>query len=439
MLYFIHVLVVFLALYQSLRWFRRALNPQVLFILSLATILFLDFIFRGYDDTILSYIDENELTRYQLLVLALFLCIWMVTAYIELKGNVLMASVADFFRSEPPSWQVLILFLSGVALCAGEILKRLSFSDWSFEAAFINSIGPRGSAPWHSARGNLGDSNFMSSLLSAIFPFSTLVFAYLFVCCRGAIRVLSALAFLFATALLIFEGSRTFVVLACGALGLFIASSPRFPRWLKISGVLTIAFGAAGIMSAMYTYRNVGFDQLLFTAQSDVEVTYHYDDSYYRALAALDISATTDSRWDALEFFKTVVVNPIPRAIWPGKPALLAEFWGAYKEEYVTITFLGELFAMFGPIGGFLAAGISGVLIYLMLARFSRYATSSAGLISYLTLVLYTYMVMRSLQNLTQFVYLPMFAMGLLWAIGFVERNLLLQPMVVRGEQGVGR
>jgi hypothetical protein len=129
----------------------------------------------------------------------------------------------------------------------------------------------------------------------------------------------------------------------------------------------------------------------------------------------MDVAMTTPERWSAIEFFYTVAVNPIPRFFWPGKPILLADFWGNYKAEWITISFLGELVAMFGVILGLVLSIVAALLVYFMLRRASTLISAPCGVIVYFSFVLYGYMILRSLFNITGFMYLPFFSLATLW------------------------
>jgi hypothetical protein len=175
------------------------------------------------------------------------------------------------------------------------------------------------------------------------------------------------------------------------------------------------------ILSLMYGFRSVGY----LDASDDVqyELAYHQDNNYYRAVNAMHLAATTSERWDPIPFAVATVVNPIPRAIWSSKPALLADYYGNYKTEWQTISFIGELIAMFGLVGGIVASVTFGVLVYWLIAASLFALRWPAGIILYMILVLYAYMVMRSILNLSQYVYLPAFALFVFWVMSIRIRR----------------
>jgi hypothetical protein len=178
---------------------------------------------------------------------------------------------------------------------------------------------------------------------------------------------------------------------------------------------------AAITTSAMYLYRSQGYLTNSSGEQREMELTYHQDDSYYRALFAYEHADRNIEYWDPIFFITTILVNPIPRAIWPDKPIFDEQFYGRYKLYYVTNSFLGEVVAMTGVELSLFVSPLVGFLLYSILFNAQRLLKYPVGLAAYLIVALYTYMCIRSLPNLTHFMYLPIFSMIMVLLLGRME------------------
>jgi oligosaccharide repeat unit polymerase len=296
-----------------------------------------------------------------------------------------------------------------------EIFKRLYASGWSLTNAIIFSLAPRGLAPWGSQRSNLGGDNFVYAIVAIVLPLAGLLLAFLLSRQRGLARALNGVAFLTLLLTMVSNGERTPVVATLLGLVLFMVYRP-ISRMRKVLIGTAVAAMTVTILSAMYLFRAQGYLEA-YERNETYELKYHQDNNYYLALRAIHIAATTSERWDPVPMAVAMAVNPIPRAFWPGKPALLQDYFGNYKGEWQTISFLGELVATFGPIAGPLLAVVVGVLDFLFMREATRTLRWPGGLIVYMILILYGYMVLRSLQNLTFLIYLPTFAIIVYWLI----------------------
>ncbi|WP_439149014.1 hypothetical protein [Sulfitobacter sp.] len=222
---------------------------------------------------------------------------------------------------------------------------------------------------------------------------------------RGIVRFISIIGFLLAMSVLITNGSRTPVVIT-----LFIFWMLGMLRLKSRSGriALTAASiaGVAILTSAILLFRSTGF--LEVSISDNYEVTYHQDDSYYRAIYAYDVATTSNYNWDAATHFGVILTNPIPRAIWPKKPYLDSYFFGNYKLDYVTTLHVGEMVAIYGPVGMIIPSILCGIFVFMVLRWSYRYCNFSMGIPIYLIWALYCYMSIRSTLNITYFIYLPL-------------------------------
>jgi oligosaccharide repeat unit polymerase len=303
--------------------------------------------------------------------------------------------------------------------------KRLYFSDGSIEAAVLSSFGPRGGAPWISRRnelGNLGDQFAFLDITNIVLPLAGVLFAYILTMTR-VMRSICLGGWLVVLTTLIADGNRTPVVAVLGMSALFYVLREKRWAW-RLAGAAILAIVAAAATSAMYLFRSEGWGQLAEGGGDSYHIMYHQDDNYRQALLALERSLNTNERWSPLEFAYVIAVNPIPRAMWSEKPALLADYWGNYKNEWTTITFVGELVAMFGFWAGIALSVPIALLAYLVISASARLLERPGGLIVYMLMALYGYMVLRSLLNISQFIYLPAAALAALWILSPFSRAL---------------
>jgi len=160
----------------------------------------------------------------------------------------------------------------------------------------------------------------------------------------------------------------------------------------------------------MYQYRSIGFLDNKFKTRG-VEFVYHQDDNFYRSIDTMHHSAETNEKhWNAIEFYYSIIVNPIPRSFWTDKPALDEKFYGNFKLWWTTIFFIGEFAAMFGPIGALILSPLYLLSLYFVLYKSARLLNKPFGLGAYIMVCLYVYMSMRSMLNLTHFIYMPAFS-----------------------------
>lgn len=406
MMYLLYFSAAIGTLGHSLFAFKHVLHPHFLTTLAIVVMFMSDFLVRGYEDEHFDVVPSQDLWIYQLLILSFCLATYGLTYFISrlIRGIRLPNETAFNIGSGSR------ITLSTIAwiLVALDSLKRLHFSDWSIELAFYNSLGAYGAAPWNYSTGFLGDDKVVYQLIRTFLPFAGMSFCLLWINARPLARLAHITGFIVVVAFLFAEGSRIPIVVVIGACMMFYLirrDSIVKKAIVLVAGALSIAV----LASAMYLYRAGGFLSGLESAEEPFAITYHQDDNYYRAVLALHIAATTEERWDPLTFLSVIVANPVPRVLWPEKPALLADFYGVFKDEWVTISLVGELAALAGPFGSFFLSILVAVLLFLLLCTSSRLVNRPAGVIVYVLVTLYTYMVLRSLLNISQYAYLPIF------------------------------
>lgn len=387
--------------------FRDLLHPHFVLNIIMFFIFFLDFLVRGYDDKNLYLIDIDDVRFYQFVILLTISLIYLITYTLSksyLKTKSFQVKYLTLFSLQQNGSSHLMPAFAWSILCL-EVMKRLYFSHWSFISMLMYSFGPRFNRPWASSAGNVGDDKFLFALLGIVFPLAGLILSLDAISSKGFRRFLSALGYLSVLAFVIGVGSRTPVVLLI-----------VFPMlyYLRVSRSQLKKCTAIGLVIAMltistsliYNNRDHGFTSIRKETSS---ITYHQDDSYYRAIYAFDVASKTQDRWELAPFVGASLLNFIPRVIWPNKPTLTKDYWGEFKLHYVTITFIGELAALFGVWGAAICGVLVGLICFLFLANLYTRIFQAYNLLLYILGTLYVYMIFRSLLNITQFVYMLLF------------------------------
>lgn len=396
---------------------RDPLDPRILLTVMLFGMFFSDFAVKGYTDTELDGIPSTQVWIYQIIILAIVSQLWLYA----ISRRVLVRRRLALSSLSPRSTAALTAI--GSTILIAEILKRLLYTKWSFLEMVELSFGPRFGRPWDQA-GSFGGNNYLESLIGILAPFAGFAAAVALIC--GKVRILRVVAlcsWLISVALAVGNGSRTIaiVILMMPALMQIGAAHTRKEKFRAVLTTLLFLTVGAYISSIIYRGRDVGIGNNAYAVEA---LSYHQDNSYYLALKAAYIATTTDERWDALTFLGASTLNFIPRAIWPGKPTVSYDFWGSYKEFFVTNTFVGESFAMFGAPAGSVFAILVGCLLVNLLTWMYRRIRGPSEMLQYLVVALYVYMVMRSMLNITQFIYLPLCAIAVAALLRRMPRKL---------------
>lgn len=411
MQYFIYILYLITAVVGisvSIIRFRNLFHPQTLIVIITIALFMSDFLISGYNYRITGGHSLYEIQWHQFTILYVCFAIFLITHIIARCQSQISA---DNIFSTDFSWSKSgIIPLIAFLIIAIDVLKRLFFADWSPTNAFLLSIAPRGSAPWSikgGDYGNLGDMNFIYNLTLILMPFSCLTMFCRSLSVNGLKKILSFALLLLTLFILVVDGTRApvvFVVALMSILYFFKCTSIK-------NRIITIAVSTLIILaltSTMYLFRSHGYVDIP-EKLADIKLVYHQDDNYYQSINSLITATNKQERWNPLHFGFAIIVNPIPRYFWPNKPALLSDYWGSYKNEWTTITALGETTAMFGPIAGPVATVFIVICLYFLLRHIMMTNNNSFGFIVYMTFALYAYSVMRSLLNISQFIYMPVF------------------------------
>lgn len=415
-MFWIYLLTGFATIALSFWRWKSLLHPHLALSCMLVYMFHVDFLTTGNDHDLASILHPSDWTFYQYTILCLTFSIWLVSFYLAGKKKNPVALAGQVALRPGGVAQQLVFGVTALAFLSLEVYKRLSFSDWSLLTMLDLSFGPRGTAPWYSALGNLGDATFKYQVVGILVPVGGMLFAYLASVSKGALMGLWLLAYLGVLLLLVSDGSRTTVYLVLLSYPFCLWHYSSFSRGVK-AGIFAVFLAATlALGSAMYQHRDAGFADLLTSKNPNpITFAYHQDDNFYQAVNAMDIAKNSEERWAISEFWLAILVNPVPRYYWPDKPALLSDYWGTYKNEWTTITWVGEMVAMFGVWMGIVMAICYGILAFVVLNQAAlKVLPMPAGLIAYSLIALYVYMTLRSLLNISHFVYMPLLAYGIL-------------------------
>lgn len=391
--------VVFLFLILAIAWLktRQLLHPYFVFSAMFA-VMISDFIIRGYNDQNFLSIRDDVIVEAQLVILLTFLLTLIAVGLIPVKKIDIRRKASTSLSRN----QVFILVLGALFIMLLEIAKRYFSVGGSIVDIISMSLLPRGQKPWELAAYS---GNAVFALLNTLLPLSAIVFATLIYFRKGLARVVFVILLFAAIFLLVTNGSRTPVVITFFIFWM-IGMLRLKRRSNRVVVTAVIVFLIVVSTSAILSFRGQGFASP--NSSDEFAIKYHQDDSYYRAIYAYDVALNSEYRWNGVEYFAVILSNPIPRAIWPGKPLLDQDFYGDFKLYYVTNLYVGELIAIFGNWGMITPSLIAGIFLYLIVKRAYRYCESPIGVPVYLIWCLFVYMCIRSFFNLTFFIYLPL-------------------------------
>lgn len=409
----LHVAFVLCAI--LIAWWRARSFLHPYFVMTVFVCVFLsDFIIRGYQDKNWRGIPLESIMSHQLTILGIFSAILILAFFHHKPRTEYVVRQRTLNLSVTRTTQMLILLVI-LFIVGADVFKRLISVGGSISTVIEQSLGPRGLRDWDQAAYS---GNFIFSILTILLPLSGIGAAYLAVVGRGMVRFLALLVLGLSLCLLVTNGSRTPVVMVVGTFWFLLFLRIR-SRTLKvfITGIMIV--GVAMLTSLMLQNRALGFNANSTSLRQDTSQSfvYHQDDSYYRAIKAMEVSDRTTVRWDQTYFTLAIVTNPVPRSFWPGKPLLDQQFYGPYKLHYVTNLFIGEFAALGGFWGTLIGSILFGYILYRLLYSASRMISFPLGLPAYMIFSLYIYMCMRSMVNLTHFIYLPAFTILLVWIV----------------------
>lgn len=174
-----------------------------------------------------------------------------------------------------------------------------------------------------------------------------------------------------------------------------------------------------GILQFMHEYRNFGF-QAAFSDEEEATVQgskfIRVDDNYYRLCQMIQLIPAEHS-YTHLRYFGYVLMRPIPRVFWPGKPMNggfdLADELGE-RGVSLTSTVVGEFYMS----GGFLFVLLGGWFfgrLAVMANQSMPQSEKTGAAILYCIMVMALFAGMRSLVDLVLISYVVLAWMALCW------------------------
>lgn len=385
---------------------RGILHPHFMF----CTMLFIlasDFMIRGQENENLQGIMEGNLIRYQLVTLATIVAIVVSTAIVRRPYEV-GTSIAQPEMNVSANTARLIVLIAVMVLLI-HTTYRLNAVEWSLQELLGQMLGPRDNRVWDLANAG-GTRDPIYQLLNGVLPLIAVAFAFVLFSRHVLLALVAGIFFLLSLIVLITDGSRTQAIIPMASLAIFGLMGLRsfVAKAVLVSAVAVLVIVTT---SAIILFRAAGLEG----SSSSFAVTYHQDDSIYRVWSAAAYADFSSYRWDPLYFFYYIASIPVPRALWAGKPLMTENFYGGFKLWWTTTTFMGEWVSMLGVWLGFAASFVFGNLLYRVFYFSQKLLTSPFGLPAYLLVALYTYMVIRSMPNITIFMFAPGAALLLVW------------------------
>lgn len=428
----IYLTVAILFLIISMIRFKSAIHPHVVFTAMIVYMWMSDFIMRGSDvPELYRYQGTQLILPMEILILVYCIVLFSITFIIAQFAD-LRATIAAV-RNEKIDQRLAIV---PIAIVAVDLLIRLHTSHYNIGTVIEYSFGTRYSSPWQA---EMLTSSALGTLHRFVFELSKLAglaFAYFMFRSRGLWRAAVIIGFAISFAFLVGLGSRTPVALSLGAV---VVMTILNVRSLVAKGIIIAGVGAFAVLtfSAQYITRSGGGIASLLNGSSSKQYTvvYHQDNNFYLSIRSLIISIYDSYRWDWIQYAKLIISQPIPRTIYAGKPLMTDSFVGSFGKTYLTFSILGDGAALFGVVGGVIYATVLGVALFCLLMYSARALRYQLGIILYLSIALYLYMVLRSSMNLTFFMYLPIATAGFFWVANkdvFMRRRQAGAVRVVR-------
>jgi hypothetical protein len=345
-------------------------------------------------------LDASEIVQNQFLILLFLLILFLVTLLCpqprsSFSSDALLKSLTLTKRNGAT------LALFGLGIFALELGAQLYAYGWSIGTWIAYSTGPRGVRGWSTS--SIGGSDFLYAFLGNIFSACPFLLPLAIGSSKGLLRIFAACGLAMLLFMLFFDGSRTPVALTLLVLALvWQVRAPNFST--RIAGQFTLAVAFVAITAVMVSNRDKGYADVFANKQLS-EIKYGQDDNYYQLLHIMQVADSKNSEhWNSGYFFAAVLLNPVPRYFWPGKPLLTQDFYGEWKVSWATVSYAGECVAMFGKGMGLVCALFFGFVYYHLLLWSYRCVSREFGVVVYLAMSFYIYMAQRSIHDLGTYV-----------------------------------
>ena len=402
-------------------------SPAKLIMMMLAYLYFTDFAIRGTDDRFTSYMSAEEVELWAAFILAY---VTSLMALVALLGSI------KSFRPGPGKIEIKDLpdklkykvSIGMIAVIISNWTYRIILSK-SLSDFWADMLAPRGQAIWLVVRSEWASGYEIGTVFDLATPIATGWLLHVVLRARPRHVPLPLIFMVLGLILMLANGSRTDLIEAffIGVIYSILTRRRRNARLITSGVVLAL------MVLFVTAYRAEGIGR--FFTESGVELEYQQDDNFYETIHVLATSESDGRRWDATKFLLTCLVNPIPRSIWPGKPFLDQSFFDPYKDFWETITSLGELTACYGAASAVILNSLLVGLLFVFISAKYRKAKNIFDLFVYISAVLWSFMILRSLLNITQAMY-PYIAAELLritfnhkqiWTDAFCNRMKAIQ------------
>jgi hypothetical protein len=236
------------------------------------------------------------------------------------------------------------------------------------------------------------------------------------------------------------EGGRRTIGVACGMAIIVWVLTERRLGW---RGILVSTLAAGGLlvfMEKMLDYRNVGFREMF--AQEEVntgeaapqsEVKVRVDDNFFRLAQSIHIVPALHEHTH-FKYFFYVLVRPVPRVFWPGKPTDpgfdLAQAVGSQGVSYSS-SIVGELWVA----GGFWVVALGGLLYGWVARSAARLLTENmkvGELVIYCATMMALFAGFRSMLDLVLISYVILAWIALTWVYRFSGGGMASRRVAAR-------
>lgn len=162
----------------------------------------------------------------------------------------------------------------------------------------------------------------------------------------------------------------------------------RGTKRLGAKPILVLSLSAAAILALGLVRTTWNVRQAESTGWSGVWTEARQSlDAYYQLARTLDYFPARAGFLDGYSFFG-VIANPVPRALWPGKPIgvgkLASILYDGNPHNSIGLSLPGELYANFGYVGSLLGMFLFGLLTAGIYAWYMRQRGNPAALVVYL-------------------------------------------------------
>lgn len=380
--------------------FKSAFSSAFLVSLFLAYPM-IDFILRGEEE--LKNLENTNLAlgvEYAPIMAVIVLFVYAASVIITWNHQVsIKRQITYLFRS---SFRNSFFLKAAFLAVLIDILLKFAAANFSLDVLGEEIFAPRGSRPWEQLQYS---GNILYSISRFTLPLAGLLCIISLFEPARLTRLCSSGLLIVVICLLVIDYSRTPVVVLIALTGLaFYLRAKGLIKRLLIG--VTFLVIVSVLTSFMLQTRGAGISE----TQVGIATfnSYHQDDSFIRAANALGLTEKGYQNWDSSKFAYTILVNPIPRVLWPGKPILEQDFFGQYKLYYTTIWYFGEIFAMFGVSMGIFVSLIL-TIILLKIVSVTMKSANSLGEFAIVSIwCLYFYLCTRSLMNISFAIYQPL-------------------------------